>query len=418
MEYSIQNLSKTKIEIAFDVPKEEWMEDIKNAYAKSKHKYSIKGFRKGKVPFNIAMDNFQYEIFYDALNMAVPKYYDEILKKEKDNFEVVGEPDFDDKEVSEDGLKMVITTAIRPEYKMGKYVGLDIQKFDAEVKDAEIDEEVQKALDSRARLVEVDRPVKDGDTVILDFSGSVDGEKFEGGTAEKQTLTIGSGQFIPGFEEQLVGLNKGDEKDINVKFPKEYQEPLAGKDAVFAIKIHEIKEKELPKLDDEFVKDISEELNTVAEWKESIKKTLAEKKEQQSENDFANKIMEEILKTTEMELPDCMIEEAIDYKLQQLERNLASYYNIKLEDYMKHTGASIEDFRKEKREEAIRDVKYELVITDIIKAEKIEFTEEEFTVELDKVPEEQRTQEVFNYTINTLLTKKLFAFLKEKNNIV
>lgn len=418
MEYSIQNLSKTKIEIAFDVPKEEWMEDIKNAYAKSKHKYSLKGFRKGKVPFHIAMDNFKYEILYDALNMAVPKYYDEILKKEQENFEVVGEPDFDDKEVSEDGLKMVITTATRPDYKMGKYTGLDIPKFDTEIADSEIDEEVQKALDSRARLIEVDRPIKDGDTIVLDFSGSVDGVKFDGGTAEKQNLTIGSGQFIPGFEEQLVGLNKGDEKDIKVKFPEEYQEDLAGKDAVFAIKIHEIKEKELPKLDDDFVKDISEELNTVAEWKESIKKTLAEKKEKQVDNDFANKIMEKILETTEMELPECMIDEAVDYKVQQLEKNLASYYNIKLEDYMKYSGKTIEDFRNEKREEAIRDVKYELIITDIIKAEKIEFTEEEFNTELDKIPEDQRTQEVFNYTINSLLTKKLFDFLKDKNNIV
>lgn len=417
MEYSVQNLSKTKVEIAFDVPKDEWMEDIKAAYTKNKHKYSIKGFRKGKVPFHIAMESFKYDIFYDALNMAVPKYYDDILKKEKDNFEVVGEPEFDDKEVSDEGLKMVVTTAIKPDFELGAYKGLDIEKFDTEVSDAEVEEEVNKTLTGRARLVDVDREVKSGDNVVIDFSGSVDGEKFEGGTAEKQSLIIGSGTFIPGFEDQLIGLKKGDEKDINVKFPEDYAENLAGKDAVFAIKLHEIKEKELPQLDDDFVKDISEDLNTVAEWKESIKKKLEETKKGQAENDFANKIMEKILADTKIEIPECMVEEALDYKIQQLERNLASYYGIKLEDYVKYTGKNIEDLREEKREEAVRDVNYELIITEIIKKENIEFTKEELNEELDKVPEEQRTQELFNYTINNLLTKKLFDFLKANNNI-
>lgn len=418
MEYSIQHLSKTKIEIAFDVPKDEWTNDIKEAYGKNKHKYAIKGFRKGKVPFHIAMDSFRYELLYDALNAAVPKYFNQILKDEKDNFEAVGDPDFDDKEVSEDGLKMVITTAIRPEFQLGAYKGLDIEKFDAAVSDAEVEEEMNKILASRARLKEVERPVKDGDNVLIDFSGSVDGEKFEGGTAEKQNLVIGSGQFIPGFEEQLIGLSKGDEKDIKVTFPEDYTAPLAGKEAVFAIKIHEIKEKEMPALDDDFVKDISEELNNVEEWKASIKKQLEDKKAEQEENDFANKVMNKILENTAIELPECMVEDAVDYKIQQLEKNLSSYYGIKLEDYMKYTGKSVEDFRKEKRDEAIRDVNYELIITEIIKQEKIEFSEEEFNAELDKIPEEQRTQESFNYTINNLLTQKLFKFLKQNNNLI
>lgn len=417
MEYSIQNLSKTKIEIAFDVPKEEWQQDIRNAYAKNKHKYAIKGFRKGKVPFSIAMENFKYEILYDTLNMAVPKYYNEILDKEKDNFEVVGEPNFDDKEVSEDGLKMVITTAIRPDFELGQYKGLDIEKFDTEVKDEEIEEEIKRTLDSRARFVDVDRPAKEGDSVIIDFSGSIDGEKFEGGTAEKQNLILGSGQFIPGFEEQIVGMKKGEEKDIKVKFPEDYAENLAGKEAVFAIKLHEIKEKEMPELDDDFVKDISEELNTVEEWKASIRKQLEEKKQRQAENDFANKIMETILKNTNIELPECMVEEALDFKVQQLERNLASFYGIKLDDYLKYSGKTVKDLREEKREEAERDVKYELIITEIIKKENIEFSKEEFEAELEKVPEEQRTQEMFNYTVNNLLTRKLFEFLKQNNNL-
>ena len=252
MKYSVQNISKTRVEIAFDVPKDEWMNDIKESYNKNKHKYQLKGFRKGKVPFHIAFDVYKSDILYNAVNYAVPKYYDQILEDEKDNFEVVGQPEFDDKEISEDALKMVVKTDIRPEFELGQYKDLEIEKYNTEVTDKEVEDEVKRKLELRARLVEVDRPVKDGDTVVLDFSGSVDGEKFEGGTAEKQTLVIGSKQFIPGFEDQLIGMKKGEEKDINVKFPEDYAENLAGKDAVFNVKIHEIKEKEVPKLDDEF----------------------------------------------------------------------------------------------------------------------------------------------------------------------
>ncbi len=173
----------------------------------------------------------------------------------------------------------------------------------------------------------------------------------------------------------------------------------------------------MPELDDDFVKDISEELNTVEEWKASIRKQLEEKKQRQAENDFANKIMETILKNTNIELPECMVEEALDFKVQQLERNLASFYGIKLDDYLKYSGKTVKDLREEKREEAERDVKYELIITEIIKKENIEFSKEEFEAELEKVPEEQRTQEMFNYTVNNLLTRKLFEFLKQNNNL-
>lgn len=416
MEYTVKKPSKTEVEISFEVPKGEWIEDIKNSYTKNKYKYALKGFRKGKVPFSMAFESFKVDIYNDALSYAVPKYIDEIV--EKDNLELIGEPDYDVEVINDDELKMTVKSAVKPEFELGQYKGLDIEKFDTEVSEEEINEEINKELTSRARLVDVERAVKDGDSVVIDFSGSVDGEKFEGGTAEKHSLVIGSKQFIPGFEEQLIGMTKGEEKDIEVTFPKDYAENLAGKKAVFAIKLHEVKEKELPKLDDEFVKDISDTLNNVDEYKESIKQKLYEGKERQAENDFANKVMESILGKTEIELPDCMIEESLNHKIQQLERNLASYYGIRLEDYVQYTGKSIEEIRQEKKEEAVRDVKYELIITEIIKQEKIEFSKEEFEEEIKKIPaEQQKSQEAVNYTINALLTKKLFDFLKENNNL-
>lgn len=418
MKYSVQNISKTRVEIAFDVPKDEWMNDIKESYNKNKHKYQLKGFRKGKVPFHIAFDVYKSDILYNAVNYAVPKYYDQILEDEKDNFEVVGQPEFDDKEISEDALKMVVKTDIRPEFELGQYKDLEIEKYNTEVTDKEVEDEVKRNLELRARLVEVDRPVKDGDTVVLDFSGNVDGEKFEGGTAEKQTLVIGSKQFIPGFEDQLIGMKKGEEKDINVKFPEDYAENLAGKDAVFNVKIHEIKEKEVPKLDDEFVKDITEDMENVEQWKNSLKQQLEERKNREAENDFANKIIEKIASNTQIEIPESMIEDTLNYKLQQLERNLSSFYGMKLEDYFKHTNQTVEDFKAQKRDEAIRDVKYEFIISEIIKKEKIEFSKEEFDAELEKAPKEQRTPEMFNYIMNSLLMQKLFDFLKENNKLV
>ncbi len=416
MEYTVKNLSKTEVEIAFELTKEEWIDEIKNSYSKNKHKYGLKGFRKGKVPFAIAFESFKADIYNDALSFAIPKYMGEIV--EKSELELVGEPDYEVETISDDSLKMVIKSAIKPEFELGQYKGLDIEKFDVEVTDAEIDAEIDKELNARARLIDVNRAVKDGDNVIIDFSGSVDGEKFEGGTAEKHNLTIGSGQFIPGFEEQIIGMTKEQEKDIEVTFPEDYAENLAGKKAVFAIKLHEIKEKSLPILDDEFIKDISDTLNTVDEYKDSIRKKLSDEKEKQKENDFANKIMERISANTEIELPNCMIEDSLDFKIQQLERNLASYYGIKLEDYVQYTGKTIAELRQEKTEEAIRDSKYELIITEIIKQEKIEFSKEEFEKEMSNIPEQQRSQEAVNYTINALLTKKLFDFLKENNNLI
>ncbi|HOO23381.1 MAG TPA: trigger factor, partial [Clostridia bacterium] len=274
MEYSIQELSKAKIEIALSVSKEEWAQAVNKAYEKTKHQFAVEGFRKGKVPMNIIVKRYGIEIFYeDALDIALNEHYGKII--ENDKLDVIGRPDVDIKEVSEDGMKAVITTAIRPCFTLGQYKGLSFIKPEINVTSEEIESVMKREQEARGRLVDKAEgaQVTTGDIITLDYSGSVDGVKFEGGTAEDQTLEIGSNTFIPGFESQLVGMKVGETKNIDVTFPTEYTPELAGKAAVFEVSVKAIKNKELPAIDDEFVKDISDKLNTVDEWRKEIETT-------------------------------------------------------------------------------------------------------------------------------------------------
>lgn len=416
MEYSIQKLSKSKVEIAINVTKEEWAADVKQSYEKNKYKYSLEGFRKGKVPMNVLINRYGKEFLYeDALDETLSKHYSEIIKN--DNLEVVGDPDVDLKEVSEDGLKAVITVAVKPEFTLGQYKGLTFKKDSVKVTAKEVQAVIDRELNNRARLVEkTEGEVVKGDTVVLDYSGSIDGVKFEGGTAENQRLEIGSGAFIPGFEDQLIGMKAGESKDITVTFPKDYTADLAGKEAVFAITVHEIHTKELPVLDDEFVKDIDDELNTVAEWKAQIKKELAPKKEENAEAKLENDMIDAIVKNTEIEIPECMVEEELDYRIQELEHSM-SQYGLKFEDYLKYTGTTVEDIKKEKRAEAVKNIKSRLVIEAILKEEKIEVSPEELNAEFDKLDEKEKNPQYMSYLANKLVIDKLFAFLRDNNEI-
>lgn len=416
MEYSIQKLSKSKVEIAINVTKEEWAADVKQSYEKNKYKYSLEGFRKGKVPMNVLINRFGKEFLYeDALDETLSKHYSEIVNN--DNLEVVSDPDVDIKEVSEDGFKAVITVIVKPEFTLGQYKGLTFEKDSVEVTEKEVQDVIDRELNNRARLVEkTEGEVEKGDTVVLDYSGSVDGVKFEGGTAEKQRLEIGSGTFIPGFEDQLIGMKAGESKDITVTFPTDYTANLAGKEAVFAITIHEIHTKELPVLDDEFVKDIDDELNTVEEWKAQIKNELTPKKEENAEVKLENDMIDAIVKNTEIEIPECMVEEELDYRIQELEHNMLQY-GLKFEDYLKYTGTTVEDIKKEKRDEAIKNIKSRLVIEAILKEEKIEVSPEELNAEFDKLDEHEKDPQYMSYLANKLVIDKLFAFLRDNNEI-
>ena len=309
MKYTFEKAEKSTVKVTIDLDKNEWAEAINAAYERTKGRYSLPGFRKGKVPKHLLESTYGKGVFYEeAINYAFPKYYSEVLEKEPSIF-AVANPDIDIKSIGDEGLSLLAVVPVKPEVKLGEYKGIKIKKVEYNVKDADVDAEIKRLQERNSRLIEVkDRAVKDGDTTIIDYSGSVDGVKFEGGTAEKQTLVIGSKAFIPGFEEQLIGMNIGEEKDINVKFPDDYHaENLKGKDAVFHIKLHEIKVKELPEINDEFIKDAvgAESVDAYKkEVKERLEKQNAERAERETENDIVNKITEK----TEVVIPDAMIE--------------------------------------------------------------------------------------------------------------
>lgn len=417
MEYSVQELSKAKIEIAISISKEEWANAVKKAYEKTKFQYSVEGFRKGKVPMNVLVKRYGAEIFYeDALDIALSEHYGSII--EKDKIDVIGKPDVDVKEVSEDGVKAVITTAVRPSFTLGQYKGLEIKKPKVKVTEAEIEAVIKKEQESRGRLIDKEEgaEVTNGDVITLDYSGSVDGVKFEGGTAQDQTLEIGSNSFIPGFEAQMVGMKAGESKDINVTFPKEYANDLAGKDAVFAVSVKAIKTKELPAIDDEFVKDISEKLNTVEEWKKDIKATITDNKKKEAEGQLETIIMDTISNNTQIDIPDCMVEEELDYRIEELEKSMQNY-GLKFDDYLKYTNTTVEKIKEEKREDAFKNIKYRLVMEEIMKNENITVTPEELNAEIDKLPEERKNSQQMSYIANQMIVDKLFAFLKSNNEI-
>ena len=416
MEYSVQKLSKSKVEVAINIAKEEWENYIKEAYIKNKHNYVIEGFRKGKVPMNLLLNRYGKEYFYeDALDIALDKSYEEVLNKE--NFEVVARPEVDIKELSDDGVKVVITMIVKPEFELGQYKGLTVKKEEIVVTDEEIDAVINKELNDRARLIEKETIAENGDTVMIDYSGRIGETKFEGGTAKNQPLELGSGTFIPGFEEQVVGMAKGETKDITVTFPENYgSTDLAGKEAIFEITVNSIQAKEVPQLDDEFVKDIDDELNTVEEWKEKIRTNIQIQKETNAEYKVENDLVDAIVNNTEIEIPDCMIEEELDYRIQEMEQQMAQY-GIKFEDYLKYTGETVENIKESKKEEAVRNIKVRLVLEEICKKENITVSADEIKDKLADIKDEQQLRQATNYYANQIVTDKLFAFLKENNDI-
>lgn len=416
MEYSVQKLSKSKVEVAINIAKEEWENYIKEAYIKNKHNYVIEGFRKGKVPMNLLLNRYGKEYFFeDALDIALDKSYEEVLNKE--NFEVVARPEVDIKELSDDGVKVVITMIVKPEFELGQYKGLTVKKEEIVVTDEEIDAVINKELNDRARLIEKETIAENGDTVMIDYSGRIGETKFEGGTAKNQPLELGSGTFIPGFEEQVVGMAKGETKDITVTFPENYgSTDLAGKEAIFEITVNSIQAKEVPQLDDEFVKDIDDELNTVEEWKEKIRTNIQIQKETNAEYKVENDLVDAIVNNTEIEIPDCMVEEELDYRIQEMEQQMAQY-GIKFEDYLKYTGETVENIKESKKEEAVRNIKVRLVLEEICKKENITVSADEIKDKLADIKDEQQLRQATNYYANQIVTDKLFAFLKENNDI-
>ena len=387
MSVQVEKLEKNMAKLTIEVAPEELEKAIEGAYQKNKGKISVPGFRKGKVPRQMIERMYGKEVFYeDAVNALIPEAYEKAVDECEE--EIVSSPKIEVAQV-EAGKPFIFTAevALKPEVKLGKYKGVKVEKADTEVTDEEVDKEIDKERESNARNIDVtDRAVKDGDIVTLDFEGFVDGTAFEGGKGENYPLTIGSGTFIPGFEEQLVGAEIGKETEVNVTFPEDYQaEDLKGKAAVFKCKVNEIHVKELPEADDEFASEVSE-FETLAEYKADIRGRLEERKAKAAREAKEAAVIEEIIKDSDMEIPEAMIEtqqrQMIDEFAQRIQMQ-----GLTLEQYFQFTGASYDQMIEQVKPQAEKRIQSRLVLEAVAAAEKIEATEEDYEEELKSMAE-------------------------------
>ena len=422
-------IEKTKnnneLKLEFTIEAKKFDEGMKKVYSKSAKYFNIPGFRKGKAPMAMVEKQYGSEIFYeDTFNEIVPEEYERELKE--NNIEAVSKPDIEVKQIGK-GQDLIFTAIVqtKPEVKLGKYKGIELKKIEYNVTDADIEHELGHMADRNSRLVTVeDRPVENGDITVIDFEGFVDGKAFEGGKAENHELTIGSNTFIPGFEDQIVGMKTGEEKDINVTFPEEYfSEELKGKDAVFKIKLHEIKKKELPKLDDDFAKDTSE-FDTLKELKDSIKEKLEHENKHRAEHETEDAAIKAVVDTAEVDIPSGMIETELDNMIRDMEQRMA-YQGMKFEQYLQMIGKSMEDFRKENEEMAKNSVKTRLTLEAIVNAEKVEPKQEDVDSRLKEMAEMygqkeeglKKNEQFVNYVKDSLKNEAVVKFIIDNAKI-
>lgn len=376
MSATYEKVSGNKAKLSFTVPAEQFEAAMQKAYLKNRGKINVPGFRRGKAPRKLIETMYGEGVFYDdAFQLIFPDLYDEAVKE--NNLQVVDQPEVDVQEIGE-GKDLVFSCEVfvRPDVTLGDYKGLTVAVTKQTVTDADIDARIEQDRKKVARQIDVEGALENGDTVKLNYMGTVDGVAFEGGTAEDQTLTLGSGQFIPGFEEQMVGMTIGEEKDLNVTFPEKYHsEELAGKDAVFHVKVLSATRTELPKLDDDFAADASE-YNTFAEYKDSIVKELNDRAAKNNEIAVENALVEKAVENASMDIPQAMINEQTNYLLREMQMRMA-YQGLKMEDYLKYTGQTIEQLADMYKGEAEHRVKVELTLEAIRKAEGVEPSEED-----------------------------------------
>lgn len=385
MSVQVETLEKNMAKLTIEVPAEELEKALQASYLKQKNQISLPGFRKGKVPRNMIEKMYGPEIFFeDAANQLIRENYGDAA--DESGIEIVSRPVIDITQI-EKGKPFIFTAevAVKPEVTLGKYKGVTVTKIDVTVTDEEVDAAVEKERNNNARTITVeDRPIQDGDTAVIDFEGFVDGEPFEGGKGENHSLEIGSHSFIDTFEEQLIGKNSGDEAEINVTFPEEYHaEDLAGKPAVFKVKIHEIHVKELPEADDEFAQDISE-FDTLAEYREDIKKKLAEEKEADAKRAKEDEAVRKISEDASMEIPEPMIETQIESMIDDFAQRITQQ-GLSFEQYMQFSGLTMDKLKEQVRPDAVSRIKSSLVLEKIAEEEKIEVTEEDVNAEVQRI---------------------------------
>lgn len=421
---SCEKLEKSMVELQFSIDAETFKAAVNNAFKREGKKYAIPGFRKGKAPRHMIEKMYGSDIFhYDAVNDLFPEAYEAAVKEAK--IDVVGRPDPEVVSMSEaDGVVLKVKVAVKPEVELGEYAGLTVTKEAKNVNEADVDAEVKRMQDRNGRLLTREGAAENGDTVDIDFEGFVDGKAFEGGKAEHYSLVLGSGSFIPGFEDQVVGHSAGEEFDVNVKFPEEYgTAELAGKDATFKIKLHEVKYKELPALDDDFAKDVSE-YDTLDELKDSIRNNIKTNLDKQAEQKVENDLMDQVITNMKADIPDAMVDSRIDELVQDFEYRI-SQQGLKLADYLKYMGMNIEQFRAQFKEQADKQVKMRLAMEAIVAKEGITASDEEFEEEVKRIADAYKMEaDKVKSIVDAAAVKadlainKAIDFVKEKANVV
>ena len=428
MNYQVENAEKSTVKITITFTPEEWNEAINKAYQQNRGKYAVNGFRKGKVPKNVLEMYYGKGLFYeDALNILYGEHYGAILDKEKDNFTAVGDPSLSVDDISDEKVVLIAEVPVKPDVEIETYKGIKIPEFVYTVSDADVDKDIEE---TRLRLAKdeevIDRAAQMTDTVNIDFTGKMDGKEFEGGTAQGYDLTLGSHQFIPGFEEGVVGMNIGETKDVPVTFPEDYQaEELKGKEAVFTVTLHKITGKVLPELDEEFAKKMGSD--SVDAYRAKVKERLERNAASRSLNETENSIVTEIAKGAKAEIPQAMIDKQNEFALQRLEYNLM-YQGIRLDDYLKYLNTTREAYMHTFDEESKRTVLHQLIVEKIIKLENIEATQEEIDEKIaeqaksvgKEAEEYKKTMDPrqFEYIESDIKVTKLFNFLKENNEMI
>ena len=410
MSYNYEKLSGNKAKLSFTFSAEDFADAMQKAFLKIRKSINIPGFRKGKAPRKVVETLYGESILYDdAINLLFPDAYEAAVKEY--DLHPVDQPEFNLEEIGTGKeLKFNVEVYVRPDVTLGQYKGLEVEIAKQKLTDAMIDAEIERDRDKASRTIDVeDRPVENGDTVNLDYAGTIDGVAFDGGTAQGQTLVIGSGNFIPGFEEQMVGMAIGEEKDLNVTFPAEYHSAeVAGKAAVFHVKVNGIQKVEKPELDDDFAADVSE-FDPFEAYKADVVKRLTERIEKSNENAAKNALVDKAVENAEVDIPRAMIETQGDYMIREMEMN-AAYQGIRLDDYLKYMGMTREALKAQNEQEATRRVKNELVIEAIRKAEGIEPTEEDIEKQI-REQAERYGQDAEEFRKN--LTEEQKEYLKD-----
>ena len=381
---SCEKLEKSRVALTIEASAEEFEAAVNKAYLKMRGKINVPGFRVGKAPRKIIEKMYGEEVFYEeAVNIILPDAYEDAVKEQK--LDVVGYPEVELESCTKDGVVFKCTVAVYPEVKLGQYKGLEAPKAEVKVAAADVNARLKEMADRNSRLVSVERAVKKGDTADIDFEGFDNGVAFDGGKGENFDLEIGSGSFVPGFEEQLIGMKAGEEKDIDITFPENYTPELAGKPVVFHVKVNEVKVKEVPAVDDEFAKDVSE-FDTLKELKADIKKKMTAERTEAAQRAFEDVLMAKVAEGVEAEIPHEMVELQAERMMEQFKQQLAAQ-GIPFDQYLKMTGTTEADFRKQADGPAAEQVKMDLAVEAIIKAEGLEATDEDVENELKNVAE-------------------------------